>query len=127
MKNISAVILAAGEGTRMNSELPKILHKMGNKPMLGHVMENVLSAGINDIFVVTGYKSELVEKYVGERAVCVQQKQLLGTADAVWQIRDEAAMKNKDARLLVLYGDTPLITAATIKSILEQHDHSDAA
>ncbi len=127
MKNISAVILAAGEGTRMNSDFPKILHKMGNKPMLGHVMENVQAAGIKDIFVVTGYKSELVEKYVADQAACVQQKQLLGTADAVWQIRDEAKVKNKDGRLLVLYGDTPLISAATITAILKQQERTDAA
>ncbi|MFH1459811.1 MAG: sugar phosphate nucleotidyltransferase [Candidatus Omnitrophota bacterium] len=121
MKKISTVILAAGEGTRMNSNLPKILHKLGSKPMLGHVINNVKNAGIDKVFVITGYKSELVEKYVKDQAKCIQQKKLLGTADAVWQIRNEKILKEKDARLLVIYGDTPLITAETIKKLLEQH------
>ncbi|MCK4993487.1 MAG: NTP transferase domain-containing protein [Candidatus Omnitrophica bacterium] len=121
MKNINAVILAAGEGTRMNSKVPKILHKLGSTPMLGHVMENVQAAGIKNIFIITGYKSEMVEKYVGDTAKCIQQKELLGTADAVWQIRNEAVLKGKDARLLIIYGDTPLIQAATIKGLIKKH------
>jgi len=127
MKDISAVILAAGEGTRMNSNYPKILHKLGSKPMLGHVMENVQAAGIQDIFVITGYKSEMVKSYVGEKAICVQQKKLLGTADAVWQLRNEALLKAKEARLLVVYGDTPLITTATIQALLSKHFDEQAA
>ncbi|MFH1062583.1 MAG: sugar phosphate nucleotidyltransferase [Candidatus Omnitrophota bacterium] len=126
MKNISAVILAAGEGTRMNSNIPKILHKMGNKPMLGHVMDNVQAAGVENVFIITGYKSEMVEKYVGQKAKCVQQKKLLGTGDAVWQINDEKVFKNKDARLLIIYGDTPLITCSTIKNLLEKHYEDNA-
>lgn len=126
MKNISAVILAAGEGTRMNSNFPKILHKMGNKPMLGHVIDNVHAAGINNIFIITGYKSELVEKYVGQKAKCVQQKKLLGTGDAVWQINDQEVFNNKDERLLIIYGDTPLITCSTIKNLLEKHYEDNA-
>ena len=117
MKKLNAVILAAGEGTRMKSNLPKILHKLGSKPMLGHVMSNVQAAGIKKIFVITGYKSEMVEKYVGNTAKCLQQKKLLGTADAVWQLKNEPLVNDAEARLLVIYGDTPLITAETIKWI----------
>jgi len=109
----------------MNSSYPKILHKLGSKPMLGHVMENVASAQIKNFFVITGFKSEMVREFVGERAKCVQQKKLLGTADAVWQIKDEAIFNNKDARLLVIYGDTPLITSATIKNIVKKHFEKD--
>ncbi len=127
LNNISAVILAAGEGTRMNSNYPKILHKLGDKPMLGHVMENVQASGVKNIFVITGYKSDLVEKYVVDNAKCVQQKQLLGTADAVWQIRNERIFKNKNSRLLVIYGDTPLITASTINKLLQKHSSVNAA
>ncbi len=126
MKNLNAIILAAGEGTRMHSKYPKILHKLGSKPMLGHVIDNVQISGIKNIFVITGYKSNLVEKYVGNRAKCREQKKLLGTADAVWQIRNEAVLKNKDARLLVIYGDTPLITSSTIKELLKKHYNEDA-
>ena len=127
MKKLNAVILAAGEGTRMKSNLPKILHKLGSKPMLGHVMSNVQAAGIKKIFVITGYKSEMVEKYVGNTAKCLQQKKLLGTADAVWQLKNEPLVNDAEARLLVIYGDTPLITAETIKKLLKKHAVSNAA
>ncbi len=125
MKNISAVILAAGEGTRMNSNVPKILHRLGSKPMLGHVIDNVQAAGIKDIFIITGFKSQMVEKYVGNTAKCVQQKKLLGTADAVWQIRNEKALKEKNSKLLIIYGDTPLIQASTIKDLIKKHYSED--
>jgi len=121
MEKISAVILAAGEGTRMNSNLPKILHKMGSKPMLGHVIDNVQVAGIENIYIITGYKSEMVKKYVGGKAKCVEQKDLLGTGDAVWQINNEEIFKNNDERLLIIYGDMPLITCSTIKNLLQKH------
>ena len=121
MKHINAVILAAGEGTRMKSDYPKILHNLGSKPMLGHVIDNVQAAGIKNIFVITGYRSDLVEKYVKKQARCIQQKKLLGTADAVWQIRNEPELKEKNSRLLILYGDTPLITALTIKELVQKH------
>lgn len=111
----------------MKSNYPKILHKLGSKPMLGHVMDNVQDAGVSSIFVITGFKSEMVEKYVGKSAKCLQQKKLLGTADAVWQIKDEAILKSKDAQLLVIYGDTPLISSETIKSLLTKHAENGAA
>jgi len=126
IKNISAVILAAGEGTRMNSGFPKILHKLGSKPMLGHVIENVQAAGIKNIFIITGYKSEMVEKYVQDTACCRRQKKLLGTADAVWQIKNEPVFKEKDSHLLILYGDTPLITTSTIKKMIQKHFDDEA-
>jgi len=127
MKNLNAVILAAGEGTRMNSGYPKILHKLGSKSMLGHVLDNVDAVGIKKAFVITGFKSQLVEKYVGKGIKCVQQKKLLGTADAVWQLRNEPVLKNKDARLLVVYGDIPLVTSQTIKKLLDKHTQDNAA
>lgn len=126
MKNLSAVILAAGEGTRMNSNYPKILHKLGSKPMLGHVLDNINAVGIKNVFVITGFKSNLVEKYVGKDIRCIQQKKLLGTADAVWQIRNEAVLKAKDARLLVIYGDIPLVISQTIKRLLDKHIQDNA-
>ncbi|MCP4649337.1 MAG: bifunctional N-acetylglucosamine-1-phosphate uridyltransferase/glucosamine-1-phosphate acetyltransferase [PVC group bacterium] len=126
MKNLNAVILAAGEGTRMKSNCPKILHKLGSKPMLGHVMDNVQAGGIKNIFVITGYKSSMVETYVGKKAKCLQQKKLLGTADAVWQLKNEAILKKKDAKILVIYGDTPLISAQTIQDLLKTHESKKA-
>ncbi|RKY37182.1 MAG: bifunctional UDP-N-acetylglucosamine diphosphorylase/glucosamine-1-phosphate N-acetyltransferase GlmU [Candidatus Omnitrophota bacterium] len=127
MENLSAVILAAGEGIRMNSTLPKVLHKIGNQPLLGNVLDNVRAAGISDIFIITGYKAEFVEAYVADRARCVRQKELLGTADAVWQIKNEFIAKSSNARLLVINGDTPLISVLTIKNIIEKSLQSNSA
>lgn len=121
MKNLNAVILAAGEGTRMNSNIPKILHKLGGNTMLEHVLETVQSGGIKSIFVITGYKSKLVEEYVAQSAKCVEQKKLLGTADAVWQLKDEPSLKKKDAHLLVIYGDIPLLRSATLDKLIKKH------
>ena len=126
-EKIHAVILAAGDGTRMNSDRPKILHAVGRKPMLGHVMDTVRAAGINRIFVITGYKSDEVQAYVGSQAQCVEQRQRRGTADAVMQVQSEAILQDPDARLLVIYGDTPLIRVETVRRLLAAHFAPDAA
>jgi len=120
-----AVILAAGEGTRMKSEVPKVLHKVAGKPMLGHVLETVLSIGIVDIIVVTGYKSEMVKEYVGDRVETVLQEKLLGTADAVLKVKDR--LKGYDGGILILYGDTPLLRKATLENILATYGDTGAS
>ncbi|MCM8813874.1 MAG: NTP transferase domain-containing protein [Candidatus Omnitrophica bacterium] len=123
---LAAVILAAGQGTRMNSQRPKVLHKLGSKPMLGHVMDTVTAAGVRQMFVVTGFRGELVAEYVGARARCVPQPNLLGTGDAVWQVNAEPFMQRGDTHVLVIYGDTPLITPQTVAALIEEHRRSNS-
>ena len=88
MKEVIAIVLAAGEGTRMKSAiLPKVLHPICWKPMISYILETIQSVGVKKIIVVTGYKAELVKKYLGANSNgnirTVTQKGRLGTADAV--------------------------------------------
>lgn len=113
-----AIVLAAGEGTRMKSAVPKVMHPVGGLPMLGHLLRTVSQAGATEIAVVVGPGADAVTAYVAKAApgasVHVQQERL-GTAHAVLAAR-EALGKGADD-VVVLYADTPLITAATIGRI----------
>lgn len=116
--SLSAIILAAGEGTRMKSAMPKVMHKLANKPMIGHVLATVKDLKLNQTIVVVGPNMEDLVKHVhyecGE-AHCVIQHTRQGSADAVKFGLE--AVANKDDDILVLYGDHPLITSATIEKM----------
>ena len=92
MSELVAVILAAGKGTRMKSKLPKVLHKIGGKPMLQHVLDAADAAGAARKVVVVGHEAELVEAMVGEQAQMALQAEQLGTGHAVMQT--EAVLKD---------------------------------
>ncbi|UCH12520.1 MAG: bifunctional N-acetylglucosamine-1-phosphate uridyltransferase/glucosamine-1-phosphate acetyltransferase [Candidatus Omnitrophota bacterium] len=125
-ENIRCVILAAGLGTRMNTNLPKALHKIGNEMMLERLIETVKSSGISHIVVVVGYGSEQVEDILKKYNInTIRQNKLLGSADAV-----KAAKRyftKFTGSLLVLYTDTPLIRKATLKGLINRHRRSGAA
>lgn len=109
------VILAAGQGSRMKSFLPKVLHCVAGKPMLGHVIETSRQIGAMKTHVVIGHGAELVkEKYDGQVSWVSQESQL-GTGHAVAQTLGELA---EDSRVLILYGDVPLIKAETLSNLL---------
>lgn len=125
MKNMIAVILAAGRGTRMKSETPKVLHGILGKPMISYVTGAVSRAGVRDIVVVTGFGSDKVRDFFyGTRIRTVVQKKLLGSADAVGAAKREIRGHND---VLVVYGDTPLITEDTLKSLIKKHKSSGAS
>ena len=115
----AAIILAAGKGTRMKSRLPKVLHKVAGLPMVGHSVTQALKAGCAPIAVVTAPGMDDVAKTVrnigGEIDIATQKEQL-GTAHAVLAARH--VLGELEGNLLVLYGDTPLLTADTITRIL---------
>jgi len=120
VKGPTAVVLAAGKGTRMNSELPKVLHPVCGRAMVRYVVEALQEAGIDDIIVVVGYKEELVREELGNAGVeFVIQKDQLGTGHAVMEARDLLA--SRPGPVIVTYGDMPLLTAATFRGILEHH------
>jgi len=125
MKDTIAVILAAGRGTRMKSGTPKVLHEILGKPMISYVVEAVSRAAVKDMVIVTGFGSDKVkELFHGTGVKTVVQKRLLGSADAV----NSAKRYIKGySDVLVVYGDTPLITEATIRSLVEKHKSSDAS
>lgn len=113
-----AVILAAGEGTRMRSNLPKVMHPVGGLPMLGHVLATAGRAGATRIAVVVGPDAAAARAFVKTRAPEVavyEQRERLGTAHAVLAASQELAAGFDD--VLVLYGDTPLVTAETLQRL----------
>jgi len=125
MKNTAAIILAAGEGTRMKSSLPKVLHNICGKPMLKYLIDNVNSIGINKVIVIVGHKAGLVKKEIcGIK--CITQAELLGTGDAVSKTRAALLKDNKIDNVLILYGDTPLLSQGIIERLIEKHASSNA-
>lgn len=122
--NISAVILAAGKGTRMYSEAPKVVHRLAGKPLVKHVADIVKRAGINRIILVLGHKRQMVaEVFSGEQIEFAIQEEQLGTGHALLQTQD---CFDNDEEVLVLAGDTPLLTADTIKRFLSFHREKKA-
>ena len=116
MTKVNFVILAAGKGSRMRSALPKVLHKLSGRSMLGHVMAAVESLGEAKKIIVTGHGAEQVEQqFKSPETIFIQQKEQLGTGHAVHMAVPELC---SDAVVIVLYGDVPLIRPATIQKIL---------
>ncbi len=123
MNRLKVIILAAGEGKRMKSKLPKVLHKVQGKTMLDHVIDAAEKSGAEDICIIVGHGKDEVMAAVKDRNVkfAVQDKQL-GTGHAVMQAGD---FIEDEADILVLYGDTPLITPETIGKLLEFHKNEN--
>ena len=117
-KKLIAVILGAGKGTRMKSSLPKVLHEIGGLSMLGHVMQLCDNVGVSQKVIVTGHLSEKVTEaalHNDKAAKIVLQEPQNGTAHAVLQANDY--LQNSDGDAVVLYADTPLIQADTIRQM----------
>ena len=120
---LHALILAAGKGTRMKSELPKVVHPILGRPMVSYVIDAVKAVGCNKIILVTGYKSEIVKaslKEIDDGSIdFTEQKEQLGTGHAVQCYAKSAENRPKD--LLVVCGDTPLISVETLNKMVEIH------
>lgn len=121
MGGIRAIILAAGAGTRMISEKPKVLHKVLDKSMLTYVIEAAKVAGAEDICVVIGHKGEEVRKNVNYTVEFVEQKNQLGTGHAVMQAEE---FIGEEGKVLILFGDTPLITGETLTEMVKYHENN---
>ena len=128
-KPLNVLIMAAGLGTRMKSNRAKVLHELGGRPLIAHVVRTAASLAPQRIYVVVGHQAEEVEKAskaeVGELAEPVLQAQQHGTGDAVASARVQ--LENSDSLLVVLSGDVPLIKAETLHRLIEQHRASGAA
>lgn len=124
MKEMAAVILAAGKGTRMNSDLPKVLHTIAGRPMVEFVAEAAAGAGVEKCCVVVGHGAEQVRAALGPRYIYALQEKQLGTGHAMMQALP--ALTPLPAGLLVLCGDTPLLTAETLSSLREVFEQSQA-
>lgn len=119
MDKIKAIVLAAGEGTRMHSKLPKVLHALCGQPMILYVTEAARAAGAAEVCVVTGHGSDAVmEALRGRGLTFALQAKRLGTGHAVMQAAD---FIEPDADVLVLYGDTPLVRPETLQAFVAFH------
>jgi bifunctional UDP-N-acetylglucosamine pyrophosphorylase/glucosamine-1-phosphate N-acetyltransferase len=120
----SAVILAAGKGVRMHSQIPKVLHRVAGKPMVWYVIKAVKEAGIDDITLVVGHGRKLVEETLADENLrFVVQEQQLGTGHALMQAQSSI---NPAHTLVVLAGDTPLLQGKTLKELLNYHQQQQA-
>lgn len=124
MSNVFAVILAAGQGTRMKSKLYKVLHPVCGKPMVQHVVDHIQTLDVNRIVTVVGHGAEKVQQQLGDKSEYVLQAEQLGTAHAVQQA--EAILGNEEGTTLVVCGDTPLIRPETMQALFEHHQAKNA-
>lgn len=124
MLDLVTVILAAGKGTRMKSKLPKVLHKAAGKPMLQHVLDAAKGAGAKRNIVVVGFGGEQVKEAMGDQAEFVVQTEQLGTGHAVKQAKP--LLQAEKGTVVVLCGDTPLVTADLITKLYEGHKAAGA-
>ena len=122
--SLAAVILAAGKGTRMKSDLPKVLHRVCGVPMVCHVLSAARQAGCHKLILVVGFGGDLVVEEVGDRAEAVFQPEQLGTAHALQQ--SEPILRDFEGDILVLCGDTPLVSAETLSKLVSHHRVSGA-
>ncbi|QGU00542.1 N-acetylglucosamine-1-phosphate uridyltransferase [Candidatus Syntrophocurvum alkaliphilum] len=120
----SAVILAAGKGVRMRSNLPKVVHLVAGKPMIKHVVNAVTEAGISKTNIIVGHGREKVyDLFKNEDIKFAIQEEQLGTGHALMQAKD---LLDDNETIIVLAGDTPLLTGNTIKSLIEYHATNNA-
>ncbi|MBW2090613.1 MAG: NTP transferase domain-containing protein, partial [Deltaproteobacteria bacterium] len=117
---LSVLVLAAGKGTRMKSNLTKVLHPMLGKPMLAHVLAAVRALKPERLVVVTGHQADQVEEAVKAKDIIfVRQTEQLGTGHAVAVTRE--ILKDFSGTILILYGDLPLLLPQTIMNFLRKH------
>jgi bifunctional UDP-N-acetylglucosamine pyrophosphorylase/glucosamine-1-phosphate N-acetyltransferase len=113
----TAVLLAAGQGTRMKSDLAKVLHPLCGKPMLWHVLEALKPATTEKPVVIVGHGAEAVKNYVGDSAECILQEPQIGTGHAAMQA--EPLLKGNTDYIIVTYADMPLLRAETFQRLVE--------
>jgi bifunctional UDP-N-acetylglucosamine pyrophosphorylase/glucosamine-1-phosphate N-acetyltransferase len=114
---VNVIIMAAGKGTRMKSTLPKVLHRVGERSLLQHVLDAADGLGDKHTVVIVGHGAEAVAKAVGPAATCVLQQPQLGTGHAVQQA--VPALDDADATTLILNGDVPLTRTATMAALVQ--------
>lgn len=124
--NTAAVILAAGQGKRMDSDLPKVLHAINDRPMVSYVIESVRGFSDGKIILVIGHQADRVREAVGNEGVgFVLQAEQLGTGHAVMQCED--ALAGFDGTVMVLNGDVPCLRIGTLRDFVAYHNEQRAA
>ncbi|MBI5503642.1 MAG: bifunctional UDP-N-acetylglucosamine diphosphorylase/glucosamine-1-phosphate N-acetyltransferase GlmU [Deltaproteobacteria bacterium] len=121
---LAAVVIAAGQGKRMHSERAKVLHEIGGRALVEHVLAALAPLRPDPAVVVVGHQAERVRQLLGDKVTTVLQKDQLGTGHAVLQAK--GALRGFDGDILVLCGDVPLLRAETLMELVEAHRSSDA-
>lgn len=125
LSKVSCIILAAGKGVRMKSDLPKVLHTLNGKPLIDYVLNTVLGLDLKKVAVVVGYQGEKVlDSLKGKDVEIVWQKEQLGTGHAIMQA--ERVFQDFEGDLLVLLGDVPLLERETIMGLVKTHQQAQA-
>ncbi|MDQ0892056.1 bifunctional UDP-N-acetylglucosamine pyrophosphorylase/glucosamine-1-phosphate N-acetyltransferase [Paenibacillus sp. V4I9] len=122
---LMGIVLAAGQGKRMKSKLYKVLHPVVGKPMVEHVVDTLQHIEVTKTLVIVGFGAEAVKGHLGDRVEYALQEQQLGTGHAVLQAKD--ALGEEEGMTVVICGDTPLISEATLMSTIELHELSGAS
>ncbi|ADY54565.1 glucosamine-1-phosphate N-acetyltransferase; UDP-N-acetylglucosamine pyrophosphorylase [Syntrophobotulus glycolicus DSM 8271] len=124
MSDFAAVILAAGKGTRMKSDLPKVMHQIAGKTLIDHVLGRVGELGLVDVITVVGHGREIVEEHLKDRGRLVVQDKQLGTGHAIMQV---LPLLSDQQEIIVLSGDQPLFKLETLQALLRTHITGNAA
>jgi UDP-N-acetylglucosamine pyrophosphorylase len=123
---LAVIIMAAGKGTRMKSDLPKVLHRANGRPLVEYVLDTALSLDPEKIVVIVGHQAELVKKATARYGIITAlQEPQLGTGHAVMQT--EALLNDFNGEVLLLSGDAPLVNATTLQELIAFHRSSHAA
>lgn len=123
-----AIVLAAGKGTRMKSELPKVLCEAAGRPLVEYVLDSLRKAGVERLVVVVGYKADLVKETLSSKYDNIQfalQSEQLGTGHAVMMCKE--LVSNHNGPCIVVAGDSPMLQSSSIKAILEEFRSSQPA
>lgn len=121
---LKTLILAAGKGTRMKSDMPKVIHKVNGIPMITKIIDTLSGLNPEENILILGHKKEEVLKVVGENCDYVLQTEQLGTGHAVIQAKEK--LEGYDGDVMILCGDTPLLRESTLKSLYDYHKESGA-
>lgn len=122
--NALGLILAAGKGTRMKSDLPKPLVPLNGKPIVQYIIDAFHEAGVSQVTLVVGYKADLIKKALGSQVNYVDQLEQKGTAHAILQAKDTIDWRDRD--VFVFVGDSPLVTEETIRLLYGYHIRTQA-
>ncbi|HWB13624.1 MAG TPA: NTP transferase domain-containing protein [Pirellulales bacterium] len=127
MNKTIAVVLAAGKGTRMQSDLPKVLIEVCGRPMIDYVLDALNAAGVDEVLVVVGYRGDLVRQALASRPRVrfVEQTEQLGTGHAVMACRE--ALAGQDGAVLIVTGDSPLAQSDSLRTLLAEFERARPA
>ena len=122
-RNWAAIVLAAGSGTRMSSQLPKVLHQVSGAPIISHVFDSLNQVDINKVILVTNPENNNALSQIDPEISCVIQNTPLGTGNAVSVAYENASSFENT---IIINGDLPLITRKTIQNLIAKHSESNS-